>query len=293
MRLAALTLTLASCAAAVPARAQFTPPATPSGVSHPAPPSGGVFSGQWAPTPSDWKYPVWPSGCGRFQGDERAACLRFNTDDYGRLARFAEANAALPPARRDRVVFFGDSITDNWSAPGYGGFFPGKPYVNRGIGGQATGQMLVRFRADVLALHPAVVVILAGTNDISGNAGPASLEQIEGNLASMAELARAHEIKVVMASLLPVSDDETGPDGLRRIQTKDRPPAKIEAVNTWMAAYAKANGNVYLDYHSALADARDRFKDALTDDGLHPNAAGYAVMAPLAEKAIAQALAKK
>jgi lysophospholipase L1-like esterase len=288
-------IALLLAAAAAPALAQTGVPTVPAGVSAPArapmTPSG--FPGQWAPTPSDWKYPVWPSGCGRFQGDERAACLKFNAEDYGRLARFAAANAALPPALSGRVVFFGDSITDNWGAPSYGGFFPGKPYVNRGIGGQATGQMLVRFRADVLALHPAVVVILAGTNDISGNAGPTSLEQVEGNLASMAELARAHEIKVVLASLLPVSDDKTGPDGQRRVQTKDRPPAKIQAVNTWMAAYAKANGNVYLDYHSAVADASDRFKGALTDDGLHPNAAGYAVMRPLAEKAIAQALARK
>ena len=210
--------------------------------------------------------------------------------DYFGICRYRDDNAKLEARQGSRVVFFGDSITDNWGSPSYGGFFPGKPYVNRGIGGQATGQMLVRFRADVLALHPAVVVILAGTNDISGNAGPTSLEQVEGNLASMAELARAHEIKVVLASLLPVSDDKTGPDGQRRVQTKDRPPAKIQAVNTWMAAYAKANGNVYLDYHSAVADASDRFKGALTDDGLHPNAAGYAVMAPLAEKAIAEAL---
>jgi lysophospholipase L1-like esterase len=282
-------------AAAAPALAQTGVPTVPAGVSAPArapmTPSG--FPGQWAPTPSDWKYPVWPSGCGRFQGDERAACLKFNADDYGRLARFATANAALPPAQRGRIVFFGDSITDNWGAPSYGGFFPGQPYVNRGIGGQATSQMLLRFRADVLALHPDAVVILAGTNDLSGNAGPATLEQVENNLASMAELAHAHGIKVVLASLLPVSDDKGSPDGLRLIQTQSRPPEKINAVNAWLSAYARTNGHVYLDYHTALADSGDRFKGALTNDGLHPNAAGYAVMRPLAERAIAQALGRK
>lgn len=288
-------------AAAAPAVAQtgapavtrpVSAPAPPRPVSAPAPMTPGGFPGQWAPTPAEWKYPVWPSGCGRFEGDERAACLQFNAEDYGRLARFAAANAALPPAQRNRVVFFGDSITDNWGAPSFGGFFPGRPYVNRGIGGQATSQMLVRFRADVLALEPAVVVILAGTNDISGNAGPATLEQVQDNLADMAELARVHGIRVVLASLLPVSDDTTGPDGLPRNQTKSRPPEKIAALNAWLAAYAKKNGHVYLDYFTAVADAGGRFKKGLTGDGLHPNAAGYAVMRPLAEKAIAQALAK-
>ena len=279
-------------AAAAPAVAQTGAPAVPSPVSQPAPMTPAGFPGQWAPTPAEWKYPVWPSGCGRFEGDERAACLQFNAEDYGRLARFAGANAALPPVQRNRVVFFGDSITDNWSAPSFGGFFPGRPYVNRGIGGQATSQMLVRFRADVLALKPAVVVILAGTNDIAGNTGPATLEQVQDNLADMAELARVHGVRVVLASLLPVSDDTTGPDGLPRNQTKSRPPEKIAALNTWLAAYAKKNGHVYLDYFTAVADAGGRFKKGLTGDGLHPNAAGYAVMRPLAEKAIAQALAK-
>jgi lysophospholipase L1-like esterase len=270
-------------------------PAPPRPVSAPAPPpiTSSGFTGQWAPTPADWKYPVWPSGCSRFAGEERTACLQFNAQDYGRLARFAAANAALPPAQRDRVVFFGDSITDNWGAPSYGGFFPGRPYVNRGIGGQATSQMLVRFRADVLALKPAVVVILAGTNDIAGNAGPATLEQVQDNLATMAELARAHGIKVVLASLLPVADDTFDPEGLPRIQTRSRPPEKIAALNTWLLAYAKKNGHMYLDYFTTVADVSGRFKSGLTHDGLHPNPAAYALMRPLAEKAIAQALAKK
>jgi lysophospholipase L1-like esterase/uncharacterized protein YciI len=235
---------------------------------------------------------VWPKGCARFEAAERDACLEFVAFDYGRLSRYASANTALaaPGPQEKRVVFFGDSITDNWSKAGYGGFFPGRPYVNRGIGGQTTSQMLLRFRADVIALRPEVVVLLAGTNDIAGNAGPTSPEAIRANLATMAELARLHGIRVVMASLLPVSDDkknETGP--LRR--TADRPPAAIEALNRWIADYARDRGHVYLDYHSALAGADGRLLPALNDDGLHPNAAGYAVMAPLAEKAIAAALA--
>lgn len=280
-----------SCVCAGPAWAQVGAPPIAS-----APPmTAGGFPGQWAPTPSSWKFPVWPSGCGRFQGEERTACLQFNVSDFGRLARFAEANAALPApgSQQGRVVFFGDSITDNWGSPSYGGFFPGKPYVNRGIGGQATSQMLLRFRADVIALRPAAVVILAGTNDLSGNAGKATLAQIEDNLATMAELARAHGIKVVLASLLPVADGKLSPTGERLIQTESRPPEEIAALNAWLADYATKNGHVYLDYHLAVADAGDRFKSDLTNDGLHPNVAGYAVMAPLAEKAIAQALARK
>jgi acyl-CoA thioesterase-1 len=250
------------------------------------------FPGQWAPTPSGWKYPVWPSGCEGFSGDERAACLQWVADDFGRLARYAAANAALPPARPEekRVVFFGDSITDNWSAPGYGGFFPGRPYVNRGIGGQTTAQMLLRFRADVVALGPRAVVILAGTNDIGGNGGPIALETVEDNLASMADLARSHGIRVVLASLLPVSDDKLDPSGRPVLWTPGHPATTIRALNAWIADYARGNGHVFLDYFAATVDGRGLLRPDLTDDGLHPNPAGYAVMAPLAEEAIAKAL---
>ena len=189
-------------------------------------------------------------------------------------------------------MFFGDSITDNWSKPDYGGFFPGKPYVNRGIGGQTTAQMLLRFRADVLELQPKVVVILAGTNDIAGNAGPVTLDQVQDNLASMAELARAHGIRVVFASLLPVSDDKQDANGQALTRTRQRPTATIRELNRWLAAYAAKNGHVYLDYFTATADAAGLLLSPLNDDGLHPNARGYAVMAPLAEKAIAAALAR-
>jgi lysophospholipase L1-like esterase len=252
-----------------------------------------AFPGQYAPAPEDWKYPVWPRGCTmRFEGSERTACLEFVAFDYGRLSRYAAANAALAPPRggEARVVFFGDSITDNWSKAPAGGFFPGKPYLNRGIGGQTSGQMLLRFRADVIELRPRVVVILAGTNDVAGNAGPVGLEFIENNLATMAELARVHGIAVVLASLLPVADDKKDELGHPLLRTQARAPASLDAVNRWIADYAKAKGHVYLDYATALADAKGAFRPEWNDDGVHPNAAGYAVMAPLAEKAVAQAL---
>ena len=253
------------------------------------------FPGQYAAPPADWRYPVWPSGCRRFAGEEQAACLQFVANNYAGLGRYAAANAALAgnrPGQR-RVVFFGDSITDNWSKAGYGGFFPGKPYVNRGIGGQTTSQMLLRFRPDVIELRPDVVVILAGTNDIAGNAGPVSLDTVQDNLASMAELAKVHGIRVVLASLLPVSDDKKDAQGQPVTRTRDRPPATIRALNEWLARYARENGHVYLDYFAATADAAGLLRGDLNDDGLHPSAAGYAVMAPLAEKAIAAALARR
>jgi lysophospholipase L1-like esterase len=253
------------------------------------------FPGQYAEPPADRKYPAWPKGCARFEGEERTACLDVVASDFGGLYRYAAANAALaaPKAGEVRVVFFGDSITDNWSKSGYGGFFPGKPYVNRGIGGQATAQMLLRFRADVIELQPKAVVILAGTNDIAGNAGPVSVDQVQDNMASMAELARAHAIEVVLASILPVSDDKKDANGLALTRTRQRPTGTIQALNRWLAEYAAKNGHTYLDYFSATADASSLFRPELNDDGLHPNARGYAVMAPLAEKAIAQAMGSR
>lgn len=258
----------------------------------PAPAAAG-FPGQWAP-PATTKYAVWPKFCARFTGDERAACLDYVAQDWPRLSRYADANRALAPAKKGerRVVFMGDSITDNWSKPGYGGFFPGKSYVNRGIGGQTTQQMLVRFRPDVIALQPRAVVILAGTNDISGNAGPVSLEAIEDNLASMADLAHAHGIKVILASLLPVTDAKVDKQGKPIPRTGDRPPEKLKALNAWIADFARKNKHVFLDYASALSDASGALKADLTDDGLHPTAAGYAVMAPLAEQSITKAIGK-
>lgn len=213
--------------------------------------------------------------------------------DWPALARYHDANAQLtPPSKNEvRVVFMGDSITDSWDDPKFGGFFPGKPYVDRGISGQTTPQMLLRFRADVIALQPRVVIILAGTNDLSGNTGPTTLEAIEDNLVSMVELAKANSIKVVLASLLPVSDYEQR-DGKPIIQTVRRPPEKIKALNDWMRSYASKNKLTYLDYYSAMMDEKGFLKDELSEDGLHPNAKGYAIMAPLAEAAIAAALKK-
>ncbi len=209
---------------------------------------------------------------------------RRTLQDWPNLARYRDDNAKLPPpaSGENRIVFMGDSITDGWGRR-YGKFFPGKPYVNRGISGQTTPQMLIRFRPDVIALKPQVVVILAGTNDIAGNTGPATLESIEDNLTSMAELAAVNGIKVVFSSVMPVCD-------YIQPQTARRPPEKIRALNTWMRDYAAAHGHVYLDYYSAMLDDTSLFRKELTYDGLHPNDAGYEVMGPLAEKAIAAAL---
>ncbi|HBB97996.1 MAG TPA: capsular biosynthesis protein [Blastocatellia bacterium] len=211
--------------------------------------------------------------------------------DWPQLARYHDANAKETPAMKTeaRVVFMGDSITDSWQNPKFGGFFPGKPYVDRGISGQTTPQMLLRFRADVIALHPRVVVILAGTNDLAGNTGPMSFEAIEDNLISMAELAKTNSIKVVLASILPISDYEQR-DGKPIIRTLQRPPEKIKALNEWMKAYAAKNKLTYLDYYSAMIDEKGFLKDELSEDGLHPNEKGYAIMSPLAEAAIARAL---
>src|SRR5262245_61986752 len=212
--------------------------------------------------------------------------------DWPSLGRYSEANRQLSPAARNegRVVFLGDSITDLWDDPGSGGFFPGKPYVNRGIGGETTAQMLIRFHQDVVELGPKVVVILAGTNDIAGNTGPTTLHAIENNLASMWELAGEHGIRVVTASLRPVSDYEKNREGEPIKQTTRRPPDQIIKLNGWIEYNAPKHGHVYLDYFSALVDEKGFLKDELSDDGLHVNAKGYAVMGPLAENAIGVAL---
>jgi len=227
----------------------------------------------------------------------KATVTRLETrlKDWPALARYREDNSktAAPDKKEKRVVFLGDSITDSWDNPSNGGFFPGKSYINRGISGQTTPQMLIRFRPDVVALKPEVVVILAGTNDIAGNTGPMTLESIEDNLASIAELARAHGIRVVLSAVLPVSDYEKTADGQPRNQTTRRPPEQIKALNEWMKKYAAENKLTYLDYYSAMVDDKGFLKDELSNDGLHPNLEGYLVMNPLAEKAIAAALKRK
>jgi lysophospholipase L1-like esterase len=221
--------------------------------------------------------------------------VKVRLDDWPMLSRYRDANAAVsaPAAGEARVVFLGDSITDSWDDPKFGGFFPGKPYVNRGISGQTTPQMLLRLRADVLAHKPKAMVLLAGTNDISGNTGPMTLEQIQGNIETIAELCKLHGIKVVLASILPVSNYHAKPEDWRGPQTYRRPIEKIRAMNDWLKTYASANGHVYLDYWTATVDAQGMLKTELSEDDLHPNAAGYAIMAPLAEAAIAKALAAR
>jgi lysophospholipase L1-like esterase len=213
--------------------------------------------------------------------------------DWPALLRYREDNTktSVPTKAEKRVVFLGDSITDSWDDPKYGGFFPGKPYVNRGISGQTTPQMLIRFRPDVIALNPRVVVILAGTNDLAGNTGPMTLEAIEDNLTSIAELARANGIKVVFASILPISDYEIR-DGKPLVQSARRPPERIKALNEWIKKYVADHKLTYLDYYSAMVDDKGFLKDELSNDGLHPNDKGYQVMAPLAEDAIVRALKK-
>jgi lysophospholipase L1-like esterase len=238
-----------------------TPPATPQ--PPPKPLTGSQRTQQW-----------------------RQSRVSVYMNDFGELSRYREANAKLaPPAPgEDRVIFYGDSITDGWHLDEY---FPGRPYVNRGISGQTTSQMLVRFRQDVISLQPKVVVILAGTNDIAGNTGPISVEDIEANFTTLAELARLHKIKLIYSSVTPVNDyTERSGDMFTQ-----RPPQKILALNAWLKDYCAANGCVYLDYFNALVDDQGYMKKDLADDGLHPNKAGYKVMAPLADAAVTKALA--
>ncbi|HEX5283057.1 MAG TPA: SGNH/GDSL hydrolase family protein [Bryocella sp.] len=206
--------------------------------------------------------------------------MRKKLDDWPQLDRYAEADAALPPTQPGRVVFYGDSITDAWTRNG-GTFFPGKPYVNRGISGQTTEQMVVRFRQDVVNLHPTAVVILAGTNDIAGNTGPETPEMIEDNFRSMVDLARANNIRVVLASVLPAAGYPWKPSA-------GNPAEKIRALNDWLKGYAAEKNITYLDYYSAMAGPNGGMKPGISIDGVHPNAAGYAIMEPLAEKALAQ-----
>lgn len=201
--------------------------------------------------------------------------------DFGGLDHFGEADFHTPPPAKgeDRVVFMGDSITQGWKL---NESFPGKPYINRGIGGQTSPQMLLRFRQDVIDLKPKVVIILAGTNDIAGNTGPMTLMQSEDNIASMAEIAHANGIHVVLCSVLPSFDFSWAP-GLQ-------PAQRIVALNSWIKDYAAQKNYVYVDYHSVLKDDRGGLPAALSKDGVHPLPAGYEIMTPLAEEGIEKAL---
>jgi len=240
---------------------------------------------------------LWPSLAYAQISDEfkppRSNCCLANTaqtlanqlQDWNQLGRYHDANQQLmqQPVPPGRVVFMGDSITDGWRLDQS---FPNKPYVNRGISGQTTPQMLVRMFPDVINLKPSVMVVLAGTNDIARNTGPTTLQMIEDNIQAMTDLAKAHGIKVVLCSVLPVADYGRTP------QTGQRPPADILRLNEWMKTYAAQAGAVYADYFSATVDAKGFLKEGISADGLHPNAAGYSLMVPIVDAAIQQALAK-
>ncbi|MEO8597081.1 MAG: SGNH/GDSL hydrolase family protein [Candidatus Solibacter sp.] len=241
-----------------------------------------------------------------------AKSLADQLQDWNQLGRFRLSNEELKKRAPEagRVVFMGDSITDLWKLEES---FPGKPYVNRGIGGQVTSQMLVRMYPDVIALKPAVMTLLAGINDIARNNGPSTAEMIEQNIMAMTELAQKHGIKVVLCSILPVSDypflaqqaggaaapaapggrgpgGPGGGRGMRQRMTVGHPPADILKLNAWMKSYAKEVNAIYVDYFSAFVDDKGWLRDGLAGDGLHPNADGYKIMAPLVSAAIQQAL---
>ena len=205
--------------------------------------------------------------------------------DFANLNKYQSQNASLPVPTVDqkRIVFMGDSITELWSVinPEY---FSGKPYINRGIGGQTTPQMLIRFRADVIALQPTAVVILAGINDIAGNTGPSSIEMIRDNIFSMVELAKANNITVILCSVLPAYDFPWKPN--------QEPIEKIKALNEILKNYAKSNNVVYVDYYSAMVDERLGLNIEYSKDGVHPNKIGYQIMEPIVEKAISLVLQK-
>jgi lysophospholipase L1-like esterase len=216
---------------------------------------------------------------------QKVAGMEGKLADWPQLAKYAAANAELAPAAagEQRVVFYGASMTEFWGKNGTS-FFPGKPYVNRGISGQTTAQMVVRFRQDVIDLHPKAVLILAGTNDVAGNTGPMTPEMTEGNWRSMAELAKANGIKVIFASITPSTDFPWRP-GLK-------PAEKIRVLDAWLKDYCAKEGLVYVDYYSALVNDEGGMKAEYTVDGVHATAKGYAVMAPLAQAAIDKALSE-
>jgi lysophospholipase L1-like esterase len=230
----------------------------------------------WTPAPPVTPLPAAPTA-------QQLAGVERTRNDWANLARYRDANAALgaPAAGENRVVFMGNSITDAW-AKSFPAMFPAKPYVGRGISGQTTPQMLVRFRQDVIALKPKVVVILAGINDIAGNTGPSTQAMIADNLMSMTEIAKANGIRVVLSSVLPAYDFPWR----RGIE----PAPKVVALNAWLKCYAAQAGAVYLDYYSRMVDARGGLSPEMASDGVHPTEAGYRIMAPLAEAAIQEAL---
>jgi len=222
---------------------------------------------------------------GKLEGDYYALLWSAMKQDFGEKYLYADADRALPPPRphEQRVVFIGDSITDLWEL---GRYFPRKPYVNRGIGGQVTAQMVLRFQQDVVSLRPAAVVILAGINDLHGSLQREGDEGIEANWTAMADMASAHHIKVVFASITPVNNYT---DNARHMLA-DRDPRRIRKLNSWLADFCRRRGYPFADYHAAMVDGNGLLRADLTRDGLHPLASGYALMASIAQTAIDRAL---
>jgi acyl-CoA thioesterase I len=268
----ALLATLVGCASAA------TPGSAPTpGMRTSAAGAACAQTASWAPAP--------PIAADSLSDYQRSVEGR-QRNDWPNLARYRDANAALgdPKPGETRVVFMGNSITDAW-AKSFPAMFPGKPYVGRGISGQTTPQMLVRFRQDVVALKPKVVVILAGINDIAGNTGPATQAMIADNLMSMTEIAQANGIRVVLSSVLPAYDFPW--------KRGIAPAPKVVALNSWIRCYAGQAGAVYLDYYSKMVDARGGLSPEMASDGVHPTDTGYRIMAPLAEAAIQEALRRR
>jgi len=252
-----LTMAIGACVVALPVRAQLV----------------------------DEFAPQRPAGCCLYGNAQR---LTEQLADWNQLGRYAQANRELmkQPVARGRVVFMGDSITDGWDIAAS---FPGMPYVNRGIGGQTTAQMLVRFYPDVIALQPGVVVIFAGTNDIAGNNGPQTQTMFEQNIMGMVELAKVHGIRVVLCALTPVTDAKSAPPergGGPINQTRQRPPGDILKLNAWLKTYAHDAGAGFADYHAATVAADGLLRAEITNDGLHPNAVGYKLMQPVIAAAL-------
>ena len=269
------------------AQAPATRPATPAPAT-PAPATTAPATAQAPPAPAP--LPPALTSCPDLAGVIRTVAANdMRLRDWPNLARYREANRSVGPVD---VVFMGDSITDAWVQPRFGEFFPGKRYAGRGISGQTTPQMLLRMRQDVLDLKPKAVIILAGTNDIAGNTGPMTDEEIEGNLASMSELAAASGVKVILTSILPTSSYHTA-NPTAAPQTTQRPLSRIKAINEWMKTYAAAHKHTYVDYYGAMLDGQGMLRTELSGDDLHPTAPGYAIMSPLAQAGIDKALASK